>query len=152
MRLHFFVPLGALSVTAAIVAACGGGNSTMQASGAGGGNGSASHASVSASSTGVGAASSSTTSSSGAPDAGPDVDNGMPSTDYPAPHPAAPQVINLMSGTVLSAPKLVPVFFANEDPTMQASLIDFVNNIGNTPDGGAGDAGDFYYWPTTTSE
>jgi len=60
--------------------------------------------------------------------------------NFPAPHPAPPQVVYL-GGPVLEAPKLVPVFFANDDPTYEASLTDFVNKVGATP-----------YWTTATSE
>jgi hypothetical protein len=44
-------------------------------------------------------------------DAGPDVDNGSPSTTYPAPHPAMPQLVNAAHGVVLSTPKVYLVFF-----------------------------------------
>jgi len=47
----------------------------------------------------------------GAIDAGPDVDNGAPSTDYPAPHPPLPRLVNAKMGPVLTAPKVKLVFF-----------------------------------------
>jgi hypothetical protein len=50
---------------------------------------------------------------------------------YPAPHQAVPQIV-FAGGAVLSNPKLVPVFFANEDPTIQPKIIDFLNKIGGT--------------------
>lgn len=42
---------------------------------------------------------------------------------------------------MLAAPKLVAVFFSNDDPTMVASLSDFVSRVGGTA-----------YWAATTSE
>jgi hypothetical protein len=44
-------------------------------------------------------------------DAGPDVDNGMVSVNYPAPHPAMPQLVNAAHGAVLATPKIYLVFF-----------------------------------------
>jgi hypothetical protein len=44
-------------------------------------------------------------------DAGPDVDHGAPSTVYPAPHPAQPQVINVSGGVTLATPKVFLVFY-----------------------------------------
>src|SRR5665213_1375871 len=44
-------------------------------------------------------------------DAGPDVDNGAPSTNYPAPHPALPQLVNAAKGPVLTNPKIELVYF-----------------------------------------
>ncbi len=136
MRLINFAFLGVLSIVAGAVGACGSGTPAHQAAGTNGTGGSGGGESVSSSSTTASVAS----SSSGVVDAGVDADDGMISTTYPAPHSAAPQVIN-GGGPVLTNPKLVPVFFANEDPTMQAGILDFVDNVGTTK-----------YWTTATSE
>jgi hypothetical protein len=48
---------------------------------------------------------------------------------YPAPHPAPPQVIS-GPGSVLAAPKIVPVFFPND--AFQAQLVDFASKVGAT--------------------
>ena len=45
-------------------------------------------------------------------DAAPDVDNGAPSTVYPAPHPAMPQLTNLAAGPVLTTPRVYLVTYA----------------------------------------
>jgi hypothetical protein len=133
MRITHLAFLGVLSLAAGAVGACGGGNQEHQASGTGGSGGGATVASSTTTTT-------TTTTTSGGVDAGPDADDGMISTTYPAPHSAAPQVVN-GGGPVLASPRLVPVFFANEDPTFQAGLTDFVTNIGATP-----------YWTAVTSE
>jgi hypothetical protein len=44
-------------------------------------------------------------------DAAPDVDNGAPSTTYPAPHPPLPTLMNQMDGSVLTSPKAYLVVF-----------------------------------------
>jgi hypothetical protein len=140
MRFPFFAFVGMLSVTAGAVSACGSSSSTTNAagsvgsSGAGGAGGGASAGGATSSS------STAASSSSGAPDAGADVDNGAPSTVYPAPHPPAPQVVDL-GGPVVAAPVLVPVFFPSEIPSTQASITDYVANIGASP-----------YWTAVTSE
>jgi hypothetical protein len=54
----------------------------------------------------------------------------MPSTVYPAPHPAPPQANDFGAGQVLAAPIIVPIFFANEDPTRRAQLEDFEGKLG----------------------
>lgn len=45
-------------------------------------------------------------------DTPPDVDNGAPSTNYPAPHPALPQLVNNANGPVLTSPKVYLVFYS----------------------------------------
>jgi hypothetical protein len=47
-----------------------------------------------------------------ASEAGKPVDNGAPSTTYPAPHPPLPQLVNLAGGEALAKPKVFLVFFA----------------------------------------
>jgi hypothetical protein len=51
-----------------------------------------------------------------------------------------PQVVDV-GGPVLAAPKLVPVFFSNEDPTFMAELSAFTTGIGASS-----------YWSATTGE
>jgi hypothetical protein len=62
-------------------------------------------------------------------DAGPDVDNGSPSTTYPAFKIDPPQVVTY-GGPTLSAPKLVPVYFANDDTAFTAKLTTFMSKLG----------------------
>lgn len=59
---------------------------------------------------------------------------------YPAAFPDPPQVVSF-GGSTLAAPKIYPVFFANDDAATVASLTDFTQKIGATP-----------YWTATTSE
>lgn len=69
-----------------------------------------------------------------APDAGPATDGGLlPPNDagFPGPRPAAPQVVT-RSGPVLKNPRFVPIFFANDDPTIVALISDFDKKIGAT--------------------
>ncbi len=55
-------------------------------------------------------------------DAGPDVDNGAPSTNYPAPHPPLPQLVNAANGPVLTSPNVYLVFYPSygQEPNLQA--------------------------------
>jgi hypothetical protein len=136
MRASVLASLGAASVFAVITSACGGTvKGTAATTGSGGSTGAGG-----APTTVANQASATSSSSSGAQDAGSDVDNGMVSTNYPAPHPAAPQVITA-GGPVLAMPKLVPVFFSNDGATMVQQIADFVNKVGATQ-----------YWAATTSE
>jgi hypothetical protein len=92
-------------------------------------------------------------SDSGAPDAttldaGPDVDNGAPSTNYPAPHPALPQLINAAKGPVLTNPKIALVYFpcdadagASTCDGLEPQLETFAQKFAASS-----------YWATTTSE
>lgn len=68
------------------------------------------------------------------------LDNGMPSDKYPAPHPVTPQVVTY-GGPVLKAPRIVPVFFSNDEPTIGAEIKDFEDKIGATQ-----------YWAAVTAE
>jgi hypothetical protein len=72
--------------------------------------------------------------------ANPDLIDGQPSTMYPAPHPAPPQVVS-SGGPVLNAPVLVPVFFSNDDTDTRTSLADFYSKVGATN-----------YWMTAVQE
>jgi hypothetical protein len=56
-----------------------------------------------------------------------------------SPHGPPPQLVNV-GGTVLTAPKIQPIFFAG-DATMQASIEDFSHQLATST-----------YWTTTTSE
>jgi hypothetical protein len=49
--------------------------------------------------------------SEAAVDAAPDVDNGAPSTTYPAPHPPLPQLTNQAGGNTLASPKVFLIFY-----------------------------------------
>jgi hypothetical protein len=77
--------------------------------------------------------------SDAAVDAGSDVDNGQISTDYPAPHPPMPQLVNAAKGPVLTNPKIVYVFYPNY--TNEAVLQTFAQSVAAST-----------YWTTTTSE
>ena len=59
------------------------------------------------------------------------VDNGSPSTNYPAFMPDAPQVES-GGGNPLASPKFVPVFFSGDDPAMVSQLVDFHAKVGST--------------------
>jgi hypothetical protein len=74
---------------------------------------------------------SSSSSSSGTGGTGGTLDNGHPSDVYPAPHPAPPKVVSY-GGPVLASPRLVPVFFSNDDANFTAQLLDFDTKIGAT--------------------
>ena len=87
---------------------------------------------------GGGTTTAATTAASGTGGAGGGI--GTPSTTYPAPHPAAPKVID-GGGIVLTAPKIVPVFFTNDVASDVQKLSDFTSKIGGTQ-----------YWKATTSE
>jgi hypothetical protein len=67
----------------------------------------------------------------------------VPSIDAPsfveAPHPATPQMVKL-SGDVLTAPRIVPIFFAN-DAAMQAQIEDYLHQLASSS-----------YWGATTNE
>jgi hypothetical protein len=67
------------------------------------------------------------------------VDNGAPSTTYPAPHPPLPDLVNAAKGPVLATPKVAYVFYP-ADPRV-ADLESFANKV-------AGSA----YWSATTAE
>ncbi len=72
-------------------------------------------------------------------DIGPDVDNGQPSTDYPAPHPPLPTLVNASHGPVLTTPKIVYVFYPSyaDEPALQT----FAQSLAAST-----------YWATTVSE
>jgi hypothetical protein len=67
------------------------------------------------------------------------VDNGSPSSIYPAPHPPLPQLVNAANGPILTTPKIVFVLYPG-DPH-KADLETFANKM-------VGSA----YWTATTAE
>ncbi|HEY8091526.1 MAG TPA: hypothetical protein VIF09_26860, partial [Polyangiaceae bacterium] len=75
----------------------------------------------------------------GAADVGPDVDNGAPSTNYPAPHPPLPTLTNVAGGSVLKTPKVYLVFYAGYP--YETQLETMAQNIGATS-----------YWSAATQE
>jgi hypothetical protein len=72
-------------------------------------------------------------------DPGPTVDNGAPSTTYPAPHPPLPELVNQAGGKVLTAPKIYLVVYPGYEPT--AALQTFSQKLGASS-----------YWGATTKE
>jgi len=73
-------------------------------------------------------------------EAGPDVDNGAPSTNYPAPHPDLPQLVNASNGPVLTTPDVYLIFFPSY--TDENALDTFGQSF----------AASQSYWTATTSE
>jgi hypothetical protein len=71
-------------------------------------------------------------------DAAIDVDNGTPSSTYPAPHPAMPQVVS-NGGPTLAMPRVVPIFFPSYPYKDQ--IVDYVSKVGATP-----------YWSAAVTE
>jgi hypothetical protein len=127
-----------LSLFAASVIACGGSTAST------GGTGPATNPDPNA---GTDTSGGDTTMTPATP-ATPPVDNGAPSTTYPAPHPAAPQLENF-GGAVMTAPHLIPIFFPNDAD--EAQLLAFTKSFpqskffaANTAEYGvgAGDAAD----------
>ena len=72
-------------------------------------------------------------------DARADVDNGMPSTTYPAPHPPLPQLVNAAGGPVLKTPNVRLVVYP-ESPN-QEPLATFAQRLAAST-----------YWAATTEE
>ncbi len=73
-------------------------------------------------------------------DAAPDVDNGSPSTTYPAFKIDAPQVQDY-GGVVLTAPKVVPIYFSSDDTSYTGKLTSFLDNLPASA-----------YWPAISTE
>jgi hypothetical protein len=126
MRSPLLALLGTLSATVA-ASSCGGVNHGNRSASTGTGGGTS-------------GATTTTTTTTTMVDAGIDVDNGMVSHVYPAPHPFVPQVVTLR-GPVLASPKLVPVFFSADDKAVQTMLVAFLDALGSSQ-----------YWATTTLE
>jgi hypothetical protein len=72
-------------------------------------------------------------------DGGPDADNGAPSTNYPAPHPPLPQLVNRANGPVLTTPKIHLVFYPGYP--YEAALQSYAQAMTKAT-----------YWSTTTLE
>jgi len=123
--------LGLFPLLAGAIAACGGAEQQMQASSTTGSGG-----------TGGGSSTTTTTTDStgGSGGTGGTLDNGMPSDSYPAPHPAPPHVQSY-GGPVLTSPKIVPVVFDGDDPTIVGQIADFSSKVGATQ-----------YWAANTME
>jgi hypothetical protein len=71
-------------------------------------------------------------------DAAPPVDNGAPSSTYPAFALDVPQVVS-GGGPTLATPKVLPIFYPGYD--LQAGVVDFVSTVGATD-----------YWKANTTE
>lgn len=65
---------------------------------------------------------------------------GQPSDVYPAPHPPLPTVANL-GGPVMTAPVIIPVYFAGDDMGLLGGVTQFIDDVGSTN-----------YWKETTAE
>src|SRR4029077_16479314 len=63
-----------------------------------------------------------------AADASIDVDNGSPSATYPAFTIDAPQVVS-SGGPVLAAPKVVPVYFGNDNTSFTGQITTFLEAL-----------------------
>jgi hypothetical protein len=72
-------------------------------------------------------------------DAPPDVDNGAPSSVYPAPHPPLPQLVNTHGGPILTSPNVYLLFYPNYP--YESELQTFAKNMTTAT-----------YWPTVTGE
>jgi hypothetical protein len=125
---------GLFPLLAAAAAACG--SSTVSDTG---GTTAGMGGSSTSSTTGTGASTTTTTATSTSSSSG-DGAGGKPSTDYPAPFPAPPQVQDF-GGPVLASPKIVPVFFSSDDQTFVAQVVDFDTKVGQSA-----------YWTAAVSE
>jgi hypothetical protein len=67
------------------------------------------------------------------------VDNGAPSTVYPAPHPPLPDLVNAAKGPVLTTPKVAFVFYPGD--AREAELETFAGKVAAST-----------YWSSTTAE
>lgn len=132
VALAFFVPVGA-------AAACGGSASHTTPEDAGGGGDSSTAGDSGPSEGSTGGDSGSGSDTGAARDAAPDVDNGAPSKNYPAPHPPLPTLTNASHGPVLTTPKVVYVFYPG-DP-YEAGLKTFAQKVATST-----------YWPAVTQQ
>ena len=64
-------------------------------------------------------------------DAAPDVNNGAPSTTYPAPHPPLPTLVNVAGGPVLATPKVFLIFYPGYQ--YEQEIISMAQTFGVTP-------------------
>ena len=67
------------------------------------------------------------------------LDNGAPSTTYPAPHPPLPDLVNALKGPVLASPKVAFVFYPGD--ARASELEAFAGKVAGST-----------YWSTTTAE
>ena len=133
MSFHRLATLASLTGIALAATACGSSvDSEQSGSGSSGTGGNASTSTTATTTTSSTGGSGSGTGGGGG--------EGQPSDTYPAFHPPVPTVITY-GGPVLASPKIVPVFFTNDDATTVSALKDFTNQIGGT-----------HYWAATTSE
>ena len=72
-------------------------------------------------------------------DAGSDIGETSVATDapgtnalFPAFTPTDPPQVATLGGAVMATPKIVPVFFAGDDPTVVAAMTDFTKKVGQT--------------------
>jgi hypothetical protein len=72
------------------------------------------------------------------PDAASALDPGVPSDEYPAPHPPMPRMVSL-GGPILATPRVVAVTF--DDDPYREGIEDFISKVGATP-----------YWAANTAE
>jgi hypothetical protein len=79
------------------------------------------------------AAASTETSTSTGNDAGTTADAPVEAAPYPAFVPTdIPQVADTHAGPVLALPKVYPIYFASDDPTVTAQITDFLSKVGAT--------------------
>jgi len=137
MRLPYLVTCAfAVSVAILFPLACGGSSASSKPSPDAGGSDA-----TGSPETGTGTQDSAAITDSPA-DTPPDaVDNGAPSTNYPAPHPALPQLVNNASGHVLMSPKAYLVFYAGYPAASVTALGDFAQKMVTST-----------FWSTTTSQ
>jgi len=69
----------------------------------------------------------------------PAIDNGAPSTTYPAPHPPLPDLVNAAKGPVLTTPKVALVFYPGD--ARASDLEGFARKVAGST-----------YWSATTAE
>src|ERR1700733_7407877 len=73
-----------------------------------------------------------TPSDAGGGDASVAADASDTSVSYPAFTPSDPPQVANLGGVVMASPKIVPVFFAGDDPMILAALTDFTKKVGGT--------------------
>jgi hypothetical protein len=132
MSFYRIATLASLTAVAVVATACGSTVDSQSGSTSSGTGGNATTSSTTSSTGGAGGAGGVSSTGGGG--------EGQPSAKYPAFHPPVPTVANY-GGPVLASPKIVPVFFTNDDAPTVAALKDFTNQIGGT-----------HYWTATTSE
>ena len=145
VRVPSLASLALLAVSASAtvaLAACGGDSPAAQTSSSGSAGGAGAVTSSSSVTTGVGGAGGAGGAGGGGTGTGggDGVDHGAPSAVYPAFKPTPPTIVSL-GGPVLANPKVVPVFFGNDDPLITAGVAKFTSKVGATA-----------YWAANTAE